>query len=301
MINLRYHIVSLVAVFLALAIGVIAGTTVIDNQLVDQLKKQDSQLRNLVDSQQAQNDELRRELQLWRSFGDILVPSMVRDQLRGKNVLAVTARDTDPALFNAIERTLTEAGASIAGRIAFTGRWQLGDPSVRQQLATALSSQATDPNDLQAEAATKIGTRLGEPGDPSDAGDLLNELQRAGFLSIDARKSRSFPARNSMVIVIASDAAEPIPNVDLALTLVRQLAPNMPTAVIEPLVVTVSVVERVRGDGALSRQVATVDDGDTAAGRLGLVEGLREVGDGRPAPHFGVRRGADAVIPTPTP
>ena len=38
MLNLRYHVVSLVAVFLALGIGVIMGATVIDRVTVDQLR-----------------------------------------------------------------------------------------------------------------------------------------------------------------------------------------------------------------------------------------------------------------------
>ncbi|HET7720262.1 MAG TPA: copper transporter, partial [Acidimicrobiales bacterium] len=37
MINLRYHIVSLVAVFLALGLGIVMGTTVIDRVTVDAL------------------------------------------------------------------------------------------------------------------------------------------------------------------------------------------------------------------------------------------------------------------------
>ena len=37
MVNLRYHVVSLVAVFLALGIGIVMGATVIDRVTVDAL------------------------------------------------------------------------------------------------------------------------------------------------------------------------------------------------------------------------------------------------------------------------
>ena len=38
MINLRYHIVSLAAAFLAFGLGILAGTTVISDRLVEQLQ-----------------------------------------------------------------------------------------------------------------------------------------------------------------------------------------------------------------------------------------------------------------------
>ena len=37
MISFRYHLVTIVAVFLALGLGVLAGTTVLDQALVDRL------------------------------------------------------------------------------------------------------------------------------------------------------------------------------------------------------------------------------------------------------------------------
>ena len=40
MINLRYHIVSIVAVFLALGIGLALGSTFVDSILVNELKDQ---------------------------------------------------------------------------------------------------------------------------------------------------------------------------------------------------------------------------------------------------------------------
>ncbi|TMK19625.1 MAG: copper transporter, partial [Actinobacteria bacterium] len=44
MINLRYHIVSLAATFLAFGLGILAGTTVIDQGLVSSLRQNTSAL-----------------------------------------------------------------------------------------------------------------------------------------------------------------------------------------------------------------------------------------------------------------
>ncbi|HYH28079.1 MAG TPA: copper transporter, partial [Actinomycetota bacterium] len=44
MISFRFHLVSLVAVFLALGLGILAGTTVLDRQIVSQLERQTDRL-----------------------------------------------------------------------------------------------------------------------------------------------------------------------------------------------------------------------------------------------------------------
>ena len=55
MINFRYHVVSLTAVFLALAIGLIVGTAALNGPLSDELKNQVTQLR-------AQNQQYRSQV-----------------------------------------------------------------------------------------------------------------------------------------------------------------------------------------------------------------------------------------------
>ncbi|MBV8234224.1 MAG: copper transporter, partial [Acidimicrobiia bacterium] len=54
MLNLRYHVVSLVAVFLAIGIGVIMGVTVIKSGIVDQLQKR-------LDSVEASDRQTRKD------------------------------------------------------------------------------------------------------------------------------------------------------------------------------------------------------------------------------------------------
>src|SRR5205814_6867849 len=83
-INLRYHIVSLVAVFLALAIGVIAGTTVINDQVVKGLERSDGTLRRLLKAQQDANASLNGELNLWQTWGGSVAKGIEQDKLKGK-------------------------------------------------------------------------------------------------------------------------------------------------------------------------------------------------------------------------
>ena len=58
MINIRYHVYSLVAVFLALAIGVAAGSTVVQRSVVDNLKSTQGRIEKNLDDLEAKNAEL---------------------------------------------------------------------------------------------------------------------------------------------------------------------------------------------------------------------------------------------------
>ena len=58
MINIRYHVYSLVAVFLALAIGVAAGSTVVQRSVVDNLQSTQGRIEQNLDDLEAQNAEL---------------------------------------------------------------------------------------------------------------------------------------------------------------------------------------------------------------------------------------------------
>ena len=66
MINFRFHVVSLVGVFLALALGVVIGSTVIDRAIVDRLSSQIDSIRKRADEQRAENRALRQQTRTHR-------------------------------------------------------------------------------------------------------------------------------------------------------------------------------------------------------------------------------------------
>ena len=70
MINLRYHIVSLVAVFLALALGIVMGSTVIDKAIVDELRDRVDSVSDRAAKTDGENRTLRGQLDVMRGFAD---------------------------------------------------------------------------------------------------------------------------------------------------------------------------------------------------------------------------------------
>jgi copper transport outer membrane protein MctB len=299
MINLRYHIVSLTAVFLALGLGILAGTTVIDQGVVSVLDRQTNQLRKDLNAARGDADGLRRQIDLWEKFGTTIAPPLLRGRLAGRAVVVLAARDAPGDELNALTEALTLAGARQPTRLTLTDRWALEGEAQVEQLAQAIGVQATNAGAVTTEAATRLAGRIAGSSDPRRDGDTLKELQDAGFIAVaDLPGTGPFPAANAVVIVMPSPARATAPSADAFwIPLLRELSGARIAAVAESSAAEESVAEKVRGDRALGRSVCTVDHADTVAGSISLVYALRDLGAGRTASHYGVRGGAEAVAP----
>ena len=77
MINFRFHLVSLVAVFLALALGVVMGSTVIDRAIVDRLSSQIDSVKKRADAERADNRALRDQVKGLETSHDFLDAALV--------------------------------------------------------------------------------------------------------------------------------------------------------------------------------------------------------------------------------
>jgi hypothetical protein len=299
MINFRYHIVSLVAVFLALAIGVIAGTTVINHEIVKGLEASDRTLRNALSTQQDANDALKNELALWQSFGTGITPLFVKERLKGKKIVLLIASGANGGMVGDIEDTLRDAGASRAGSITFSTKWALADDPTKQQLGLALGSASTsDPADLERHAAQRLSQRLAVSGNPSQKGDILKTLTDDGFISLNDQSGGEFPPAGALIVWLSSGNTNPSPpDAQFAVPFLKGLAGTAPIAVGEPLGAADSLTDQIKADAGLLRSIATVDHADTTPGLISLIAGLRDVAAGLPAPHYGVRRGNSGVAP----
>lgn len=298
MINLRYHIVSIAAVFLALGIGILMGTTVIEEGVVKTLRADITREENRSNDLEAKNDGLRRQISLWGGLGEEVVPMLTRGSLTGRSVVFVVPPGADSDTIGDAEEALTGAGGQNGGRIDLTGKWSLPDQAARERLALAAGPDdpktAADPEDLIRLAAERLGARLHRPAEIGD--DLLSALTEAGFVKLSGARG-AFPPRGSVIVVVGwgGETAAPPPDV-FFVPFLESLATRRRAAVIEPLDAAVSLVDRVRRNRDLAAVVATVDHADTVPGGLAFVFALRDLADRR-ADHFGVRRGASGVAP----
>lgn len=298
MINFRYHVVSLVAVFMALALGMIMGSTVISDVTIDRLEADARAFRKSNSELREQADRLEAKITQYERFGDGLMPDLIRGRLAGRPVLLVVQDGAPGELLDGISAVVQQAGARKPSRLRLTADWALQDESDRERLAEIAGVAATDePREIVARAALALGTRLASSSDPKAAADSLRPLEAAGFVRLEDLAAGVFPAAGSLLVVVVSGAADGADAEALFVSLLRPLAGKRTLALAEAFGADESVTDRIRGDRDLAAVVATVDHGDTAPGRLSLVWALRTLLDGKPAPHYGVHRGTAGVAP----
>src|SRR5438270_2361468 len=146
MLNLRYHVISLVAVFLALGIGVIMGVTVINRGIVDQLQKRLDGVEASDRKTRRENDRLSTQLRTWDRFVDQARPDLLAGQLRGVPVLLVGVDGIDRKPVADLRSQLTDAGATVEGTLWLTDKLNLHSQADANALADALGIPQDTPD-----------------------------------------------------------------------------------------------------------------------------------------------------------
>jgi hypothetical protein len=112
--DLRYHVVSLAAVFLALIIGILVGVGIASQTTVEEserrlLEQQIADLRNDLDAAQSQSDLLRRQQEARAEYVDESYDAVMNGRLRGVRVALLFVGATSDELEDAVTRTLDDA------------------------------------------------------------------------------------------------------------------------------------------------------------------------------------------------
>ncbi|HJR25372.1 MAG TPA: copper transporter, partial [Acidimicrobiales bacterium] len=165
MINLRYHIVSITAVFLALAIGLLLGTSLLERVTVDELKSQLDQVEREVRATEGEIGALRAEVGAFESqdadLAAQLAEQLFAGQLEGVPVLVLTTQGTDEELVADAVRAVSGAGAALAGTWRLTDRWDLAEEGDTDTLAGLLDLGTRDRDRLRRNAAIRLSELLG--------------------------------------------------------------------------------------------------------------------------------------------
>ncbi|MFP5225654.1 MAG: copper transporter [Actinomycetota bacterium] len=295
MISFRYHIVSLMAVFLALAVGIIAGSTVVDQQLIKGLQRQRNIDAAIKEELRQEADVLRAEVALWKTYGDeLLLPSM-RGTLNGVDVALVVPPFVPDDTRVAVRDGLRIAGATISGELRLKARILIPDETSAQQLALAIEAGDERGDELLASAGRVVGGTFG----PS----LLDRWTSGALVDADMIEvAERGPARaRPQVVIILWDAT--LENERLAGTLLpamlsAALEAGAKTVLAEPLAQEPSMATRVLDNDALRNGISTVDHAATTLGSVALAAATRSLVREGAVHHYGVRPGTEGALPT---
>jgi hypothetical protein len=304
-INLRYHIVSLIAVFLALGTGVVMGATVIDRAIVDSLNDRVNRVERSVKATQAENSRLNGELQTVRDFADQAREEIGRDQLREVPVLVLAVEGVDRKPVDALRQSLLGAQSNVVGTVWFTAKMRLESGGDVQALATALNTAPGDPDALRTMALARIAAAIG--GGSADP-NLLPALSAAGFIAYDPPPPPLSGGLDTIAVpgarlVLVSGAGARVGDDVLAVPLAEALSTaGLPIVAAEAGQDSPGgrgvFVGLLRGDNEVGSRLSTVDDLESSMGQAAVVLAVDDLGAGRTG-HFGVGPGAQRLLPAP--
>lgn len=294
MISFRYHVVSLISVFLAIALGIVIGTTQLNGAVLDGLNGQVDELTSDKRDLESRSQNLEQQLSEVDAFGQAVAPALVADRLPGLSVLIVlAAEDIDPDLVEQVETLVTESGATVAGRLQLLPEYS--DPQIAQDLQNFITDseglppgiQLPNTDDAAVLVASLLGSVLmrpqtGEPADPTAATTVLSGLSTLGVLS---QESPEVTVADHAILLTegtldGDDAAQR--NLALA-ALASGLDAAGQGAVVAgdaAAAAEAGLVGAIRADATLAAAVSTVDNVNVAAGRVSAVLALAAEGSG---------------------
>ena len=324
MIDFRYHLVSIVSIFLALAVGIVLGAGPLQGEIGATLEDEVAGLRDDKAQLNEQLDAAQRGLEVRDGYITAANPTVLSGRLASRSVAVVVLPGVDTDLVDATAETLGTAGARVASTTTVSEDWVAADDSttsVRDTVVTRVGGTVgLDLGALEGEVAPRdvllaaLLTRGADPEAPvvdvAEVGRGLGALADAGLLSVEAPEDVVEQADLAVVVsaTVTADgeeaqAAAAAQWVDLTVALDARSAGTVLAAQVDPAGEGVWVLTTMRDDADAAAEVSGVDDIGEPMGQASVALALAEQAAGGVG-QYGLAAGADepfAPLPTPTP
>ena len=322
MIDFRYHLVSIVAVFLALAIGIVLGSTELQGNTIDVLRTSSNLLKNELDQSNAERNTAQAQLNYNVAFLGKAEPRLLANELTGDRIVLVTEPGASSAVISGVKQAATLAGATVTGEVAIQPKFNdlsgvtqssLSDLNTSQASTdgTSLAVPASEQTAGQQQAAQLIGTAILATSkaaettgiSTADATTLLGAYAQAGYITITPGVTN----RATLAVIVTPDTApadgQNDPGTQVLLAIAQELAGESAATVVVGSTAgsspAGSPIAALRASSVASL-VSTVDNADSIIGQVSTIWALQnQLGGGKPN-SYGIS-GASAVSPVPLP
>ncbi|GIF16557.1 copper transporter [Actinoplanes teichomyceticus] len=284
MINFRYHVVSLTAVFLALAIGLVVGTAALNGPVSENLRNQLATLNKDNNVKRDQVNQYKEELNRNQDFANEIAPFALTGKLAGRKI-AVVALPGGKESADGVVKMLTVAGATITARVTLEDRFI--DPNYANELLD-LADQSSQPsisaaglpqNSDGVETASALLVRTLQAGTTpliaQDVTAVLSAFSKPGYISVADGAGGGAEA----VVLVAGppatdkDASKKAQN---TVTVADQFSESRPLVVGGDSAGESNLVAGVRSDPTLAKKISTVDNVSTVQGQLATAMATHE-------------------------
>ena len=278
----RYHATSLIAVFLALAVGILIGAEFGGDALTETRKNLEQSLVGNLQDARSRADDLSGELGRANEFDEKVYPVLTRDRLQGKRIAVVALGGLPSEITSAVEDALGPTGAKLVG--VGVVREPIDTGGLASELSNTRFGNLREEEDQLTELGVGVGRQI-------VIGGTLPELVRGGLFS---QASGEFGTLDGVIVV--RDQPEGMGPVQ------RSTANQVETALLKGMTATRMPVVGVESTSTepssisffQSNGLSTVDDVENAAGELALVYALLGAQG-----SYGVKSSADRLLPDP--
>ncbi|HEU5027298.1 MAG TPA: copper transporter [Spirillospora sp.] len=312
MIDFRYHLVSIVAIFLALALGIVLGSTTLSNSVGDTLRKQASSAAKSAQEARVAQRRLQTQVKGEEQFGQVLSPQIVADRLKGQSVVMIETPGAGNDSIDQVSELAKDAGAAVTGRVTIQKKLLDDDQqSTLDELATQLKSDgvefpsgASSYDKAGAVLANALLTRDPTKTGREDAagGAVLSGFKQAGYITTSGK-----PGQHATLAVMvapanpyAYDGGDQDNKALISLAAALDGA-GRGTVVGGPVTSAQEggLIAALR-DSDTGDSVSAVDMVDTSSGQVVTILALQNELNGKSG-QYGTGAGASGYLPSPAP
>ena len=320
MIDFRYHLVSIIAIFLALAVGLLVGATSLSGTTEAVLNHEEQVVTQQNSALHVKNNALAAQVSTGQAFGQANAARLLPGLLTGDRVVLVVAPNADGTMESGVTTALAQAGATVTGQVLlqqaffdFSGQTETSLSQLAQQLAPQagvklpLSNSNQAVSGQQAAAAVIAASIVSHDGvglSSAASNTILSEFAQDGFLHLNPKPGATSLGTATLAVLLtpasagSSNAQTNATNQALAAVAEQLHSASLGTVMAGSLgaVSPNSAIAIESGSG----HVSTVDNADTSIGQIMVVQALAQLRDGKAPAAYGVEP-ATAPSPAPTP
>jgi hypothetical protein len=310
-IDFRYHLVSLIAVFLAVALGIVIGTTALNEPIQADIEGQVAELEQDKRALEDRTQELQRQLETSAAFEEVVGPPLVDGTLAGRSVVLMPTNETVTAeTVEEVGALVGAAGGTVSGVVRLQPEYS--DPATAAALESYVTGSGLPPGvqlppdgDADALVASLISQVLMIPpgAEAPDAAALSSVLAGLNSLDVMVPEGASVsPADHAIVLTGDGFTGDDADRRNAALVeLVTALDRTGAGAVVAgdaPSARENGLIGAIRADPALASAISTIDNVGTVVGRISTVLALGQESRGTSG-MYGTGEGTQPIPPVP--
>ncbi len=313
MIDFRYHLVSIIAVFLALAVGLVVGSTALSGKAVEFLTARQRAAVAENGTLLKEKGSLTNQVNADQAFCQAASQRLVGGLLAQEKVVVVVAPGASNAVTNGVITVLHQAGAIVTGQVDLQQSFLATNAATETSLtslAQTLAAETGLPAPVQSQSqvagqqaiaqvltASVLDGTSGAALSAKASAHILSGLQQNGYISPPGAIT---PTASLAVLVTPGGPPPPTATSAVLVAVAAQLKQASSGTVMAGAVESIGTGSVTSTENSSADSVSTVDNADTECGQIMVVQALTYALDGKGAAAYGIDSG-NVPSPAPTP